>query len=485
MKKLNLTPRTIELLVGILATALMVTGIAWYAWREPVRLQAAQAQQLAADLDDAMTLYAQNCAVCHGAAGEGIGAMPALDGPALQEMDPDALTKIIARGLYGSAMPAWSLEDGGPLGDFQIDQLVQLIQHGDWQATQDRVVNLGLAPLVPFTTEPDTAILESLKTLPESEQLVQGVTLYAESCVACHGADGAGTALAPALNDPVVRQKTSEEIQRTIQLGVPGTLMAGWEKSLSAGQILALAALVTRWEEIPAGAIPAPAQPIPVTEESLALGSGLYASSCANCHGPEGQGSQRAPSLNVKSFLADTNDQAMQQIITLGVPGTSMPVWGDRMTDAEIQAIVGFIRSWEPTAPEVASPTRVRGPWWKSSGAPSLPSGGSNAANQGSGAQTSQGIVGGQGQTQGGGQGQGTGQGTSGQGQGAGQQTGGHQQGAGETPGSNSPWAEPQISWWQNLDPRSVTLLAVVAVIAMALIGFSLLRLRRLPPPTA
>lgn len=491
----------LEVLIGILATGLIVTGLMLYALLEPARIEGAQASQLNLDLNDAMTLYAQNCSVCHGLAGEGIGATPPLNNPALSLSDPGSLAKIIARGLYGTSMPAWSLEDGGPLSDYQIDQMVLLIQHGDWQATQDRVVNLGLAPLVPFTAEPDAAILESLQTLPQSEQLVQGITVYAESCVACHGPDGAGTALAPALNDPVVRQKSSDEIQRTIQLGVPGTLMAGWEKSLSLEQIQAVAALITRWEEIPVGAIPAPDEPVPVTEESLALGSELYATTCANCHGPEGQGSQRAPSLNVKSFLADTNDQAMQQIITLGVPGTSMPAWGDRMTDAEIQAIVGFIRSWEPTAPEVATPTRVRGPWWKSSGAaPNLPSGGSSAATHGSGQQpTSQGTIGGGGQGQAGGQGTGTGQEAAGQqaggqGQATGQQSGGQGQGQGHgageqagahQPGANSPWVEPQPSWWQSLEPRSIALLGAVAILAMGLIGFSLVRLRRLPPPAA
>ncbi|MBI3737563.1 MAG: cytochrome c [Chloroflexi bacterium] len=70
---------------------------------------------------------------------------------------------------------------------------------------------------------------------------------------------------------------------------------------------------------------------------------------------------ERAPALNVKSFLTDTTDLAIQQIITLGVPGTAMPVWGDRMTKSEIQAVVGFIRQWEPIAPEVATPTRGGG----------------------------------------------------------------------------------------------------------------------------
>jgi mono/diheme cytochrome c family protein len=458
----KLPTASLEVLIGILATGMIVTGLMLYALLEPYRIDNAQASQLAFDLNDAMTLYAENCSVCHGLAGEGIGATPPLDNPALSQSDPRSLSKIISRGLYGTSMPAWSLEDGGPLSDYQIDQLVQLIQHGDWQATQDRVVNLGLAPLVPFIAEPDTAILESLKSLPNSDGLVQGVTLYAENCVACHGPDGAGTALAPALNDPAVRQKTSDEIVRTIQLGAPGTLMAGWEKTLEAEQIQTLATLISRWDEVPTGAIPAPNQPIPVTEESLALGSELYATSCANCHGPEGQGSQRAPSLNVKSFLAETNDQAIQQIVTLGVPGTSMPAWGDRMTEADIQAIVGFIRSWEPTAPEVATPTRVRGPWWRNAGGPVLPSGGSNAGTQGAGSGVARGKVGSQG---------------------AGQLTAGHTQSTGQNPGANSPWAQPQANGWQSLDPRSVVLIGLVALLALGLISISLLRLKRLPPP--
>ena len=96
--------------------------------------------------------------------------------------------------------------------------------------------------------------------------------------------------------------------------------------------------------------------PIPTTEESIALGSQLYSANCSRCHGPDGQGKPIAPSLNVKSFLTGATDQAVQQIVTLGVPGTARPAWGDRMTEAEIQAIVGFIRQWEATAPEVAQP---------------------------------------------------------------------------------------------------------------------------------
>jgi hypothetical protein len=77
---------------------------------------------------------------------------------------------------------------------------------------------------------------------------------------------------------------------------------------------------------------------------------------------------RRAPFPERQVFPGDTTDQAIQQIVTLGVPGTAMPAWGDRMTDAEIQAIVGFLRQWEATAPEVAQPlgppSGVGGPPW-------------------------------------------------------------------------------------------------------------------------
>lgn len=372
-------PHRIEIFFGFLATLFIAAGLLFYAFQEPVRIEAAKAHQVTLDLDDAMSLYAENCAVCHGLAGAGIGSIPALDSAALRESDPGSLAKIISRGLYQTAMPAWSLEDGGPLSEYQIEQLVTLIQAGDWAAVQDRVVNLGLAPLVPFAVEADPELLNQVAALPDGEPLAQGITLYAEQCVACHGSDGAGTALAPALNDPGVRAKSLEELDRIIRLGVPGTLMAGWESVLPDEQIAAALALLIRWEEVPQGAIPAPEINLPVTEESLALGANLYSSTCARCHGPDGQGTPRAPSLNVKSFLKDTPDLAIQQIVTLGVPGTAMPAWGDRLTDAEIQAIVGFIRSWEPAAPEVAQIARGGGgPWWRTQGSmtnPAAPAG--------------------------------------------------------------------------------------------------------------
>ena len=496
MKIKPLSSRTFELLMGMLATAMLVAGVSLYALNEPGRLQEAQARQLSVDLDGAMSIYAQNCAVCHGAAGDGIGATPPLNTVALQEMDAKALTKIISRGLYGSAMAAWSLEDGGPLSDYQISQVVSLIHAGDWEATQARVVNLGLAPLIPFVSEASPEILESLAQLPEGDKLAAGIMLYAENCVACHGADGLGSNLAPALNDPGVRAQEAAALERTLRLGVSGTLMAGWEKALDAEQIGALVELMLRWDEVPSGAIPAPDKPFLVTEESLALGEELFAASCSSCHGPEGQGSQRAPSLNVQSYLAETPDSALEQIVSLGVPGTSMQGWADRLSEAQIQAIVGFMRSWEPTAPEVAQPVRVRGPWWQGStsagGNPQLPSGGAVTGAEAGTADPNQvsaasdvAILADPGpeaaaSTEPGAAdhtGPAAPAGTGGSGAGGQANTGGGQ-------GANSHWVVKELPWYQQLDPRTILLGLGVFGLAMLLILLALGGLWRLSRST-
>lgn len=359
-------PFLVESLIGLGALLLIVSALGYYILNEPARIVNAQDNIIAVQLDDAMNLYAENCSVCHGLNGEGIGATPPLDSEALRTMPYEDIFKTISRGRYQTAMPAWAFEDGGSLSDYQVDEMAMLILYGDWIETGDRTVNLGFAPLIPFTTEPDPALFAEVANLPDGATLQTAVQLFATNCVACHGADGLGTGIAPALNDLLVREKTADEITRVITYGNIGTLMAGWSNTLATEDINSLATLVQRWDEIPLGTIPAPDVPIPTTEESIALGGQLFAANCSRCHGPEGQGTPRAPSLNVRSFLTDTSDQAIQQIVTLGVPGTAMPSWGDRMMDADIQGIVGFIRQWEPTAPEVAVLTRPGGggpPW--------------------------------------------------------------------------------------------------------------------------
>jgi mono/diheme cytochrome c family protein len=329
--------------------------------------------------------------------------------------------------------------------------------------------------------------------------------------------------LAPALNDPAISEQSPDTLERILLNGVPGTLMASWQNSLSDEDTDALITLLTQWDQVHSGTIPAPDRQVAVTEESLELGAELYSTNCARCHGPEGQGTPRAPSLNVKGFLTETNDIAIQQIVTLGVPGTAMPAWGDRMTDADIQAIVGFMRAWEPFAPEVAEPARGGGSaWWSAesgtgsrgkgggppwmrntnSGAPdgqSLPSGGASQSNSGNpemdGVEAQQAGVSPnapQGSRNFGSKTQASpGSGSSAnsalEGQGREAPSGqtnevvGDQTHSGQQDGP--PWVsqnQQPVSWWQEMDWRIVLFVAGGFLVAFSLIILSVLKLRKL-----
>jgi cbb3-type cytochrome c oxidase subunit III len=364
--------------LAILAASLIALAVGTYILLEPARLTQANVDLLNSYIAEGQVVYAENCTICHNAAGQGLGANPALNTAGVQQMDYDTLYKTIARGRYNTAMPAWSTADGGPLNAAAISALVALLQHGDWQQTQIVVADLGLAPRTPISVTVPITTLQQIALLPDGTALASAVQTYATNCVACHGSNGQGTTLAPALNDPVIRaERTADQLSKTIRLGSPGTVMAGWNQRLPAEEVDQLVILVLHWDQIPPAAIPEPpAQPIIVTEKLLATGQALYVQNCSRCHGTEGQGTRRAPALNVQSFFDKvSSDQAMVQIVSSGVPGTAMPAWGDRLGVSEIEAMVAYVRSWEATAPAVASPqtTGGGGPSWQRSGQANQP----------------------------------------------------------------------------------------------------------------
>ncbi len=78
------------------------------------------------DPNNGAALFSQNCAVCHGASGEGrIGATLSKNFPSVR---PDLrIETTIANGIAGSPMPAWSQAQGGPLSSDEINDLTAFI----------------------------------------------------------------------------------------------------------------------------------------------------------------------------------------------------------------------------------------------------------------------------------------------------------------------------------------------------------------------
>ena len=160
-------------LISLTALAILVVGLFVYAVREPSRMARAESDLHQLYVVEAAGLYVDYCALCHGADGAGIGAMPAINNPALAEADDELLFRSIARAAHNTSMAAWHVEEGGVLNDYQVGELVALIQHADWAEVSAVAEKQGFEP--PMISE-----LVDLSYM----EVEDGSDPHA--CVACH-----------------------------------------------------------------------------------------------------------------------------------------------------------------------------------------------------------------------------------------------------------------------------------------------------------
>jgi mono/diheme cytochrome c family protein len=224
----------------------------------------------------------------------------------------------------------------------------------------------------PTATSPSTAA-----TPAEGEDIPPGVVpvqatqkeppseaqdIYASYCAVCHGEAGEGTPSAVPLNTSEVQSRAQDELARTIREGVAGTGMAGWERVVSPEEVQDLVAFIKQLDEAEAAGTPQPrptATPIDPTDQDamLRLGQDRYATSCASCHGEDGIGGF-GPAINSQQFLTRHSDAMIRDAIVSGGwrPDSAMPAFGEHLKTTEVEALVQFIRAWEPDAPYVDDP---------------------------------------------------------------------------------------------------------------------------------
>ncbi|MFT5432659.1 MAG: cytochrome c oxidase cbb3-type subunit 3 [Myxococcota bacterium] len=98
------------------------------------------------------------------------------------------------------------------------------------------------------------------------------------------------------------------------------------------------------------------------TVVGLAAAEAAYATYCALCHGPIGEGyvADGATALNNQQWLTTASDGFIRDAILKGRPGTPMSAWaaerGGPLSNVEVDALVKLIRGWQ-TEVNVTLPT--------------------------------------------------------------------------------------------------------------------------------
>jgi cytochrome c oxidase cbb3-type subunit III len=161
------------------------------------------------DILDFGTLYAQNCAACHGAEGKGGAAIALADPVYLTIADDAAIRKVVANGVSRTSMPAFATSAGGMLTEKQIDVISSGIRS---QWSRPGILN-GVN--VPSYAAKSTGNVQS------------GEATYKTFCESCHGPSGRGGQKGSAITDDSFLALVSDQGLRTLviagrpELGAP------------------------------------------------------------------------------------------------------------------------------------------------------------------------------------------------------------------------------------------------------------------------
>lgn len=230
----------------LLWAAVILFQIVWVT--EPWRLASAEEELVQLQVQRGAKLYAENCVICHGPVGEGhVG--PPLNRPEWredltpieQEQIKTFLTNVISRGRGGTdvttwefsesggervitsytRMPMWGTENGGPLNEQQVEDLVVFLMNYDWPTGSGNLVAPNIPPARLTKTvqrtgqDPNTGaeityteeVPLTIEDLPEATGVSAAVNdrgreLFLEAgCLTCHTLGSYGRAFGPDLSN--------------------------------------------------------------------------------------------------------------------------------------------------------------------------------------------------------------------------------------------------------------------------------------------
>ncbi len=272
-------------------------------------------------------LFKIHCETCHGAKAIGGLAIGFNNHDFFRATSKEYIYNTLLRGRMNTAMPSWSFFTDQEMAGLLA--FISVIGH-----------SIPLNPLKGTYSSP-------------SGEAGRGAKLFHYACSRCHGEHGEGNTGPAILNMDFIRTADDYFLYQTISRGRVHTPMHGWIRSgsqeggLQPGEIREIIRFIrscedTVWKYI----YPGP------TLGNKEAGQILFGELCAECHGTHGSG-LKAPSLNDQQFLNAATNGFILATITLGRPGTPMPVWGadskqhQALTAEQRLDIVAFIRSWQ------------------------------------------------------------------------------------------------------------------------------------------
>jgi mono/diheme cytochrome c family protein len=198
---------------------------------------------------------------------------------------------------------------------------------------------------VPRTSGPAVLFSTRMEASELQRFARRGAEAFARDCAGCHGNEGRGDGPAAASLMPKPRDLTNAHfsdraLSESLWNGVKGTSMPEWH-DLAGNDLRGLAAFVRSLES------GSDQMALAASEQERARK--LFAANCAACHGAEGEGSGRSASSlapaptsfrDVRPTLAYA-----EHTVAEGAPGTAMPPWKSKLSEADRRLLASFIRT--------------------------------------------------------------------------------------------------------------------------------------------
>lgn len=200
---------------------------------------------------------------------------------------------------------------------------------------------------IPRTPGPSLLLNTRMEPSERDRFARRGGEVFTRNCAGCHGSQGRGDgpaaeALLPRPRNLGTASYSDRALSEVFWNGVKGSSMHGWH-DLPANDLRALAVFVQSLTTTN-GLGPK------LTESEYEQARSLYGKNCAACHGGDGGGAGSStgavvpPPTNFR-LIGPTRAHA-EEVLEIGVPGTSMTTWKNRLTESERRLLAMYVQSF-------------------------------------------------------------------------------------------------------------------------------------------